>query len=58
MKQAMTGFGRVCITPPLGTPIVGYYMERRVSGVLDDVYAATVAISCGIVTLAVGANAP
>ena len=43
----MTGFGRVCITPPLGTPIVGYYMERRVSGVLDDVYAATVAISCG-----------
>ncbi|MBQ6329132.1 MAG: hypothetical protein IJI35_08980 [Kiritimatiellae bacterium] len=29
------GFARVDITPPLGTPIVGYFEERRAKGVLD-----------------------
>lgn len=33
------GFGRKEITPPLGTPIVGYYKPRFVKGVIDPLYA-------------------
>ena len=43
MMKMLTGFGRVCINPPLGTPIVGYYYERRVKGILDDVFVNAVA---------------
>lgn len=38
-----TGFARKCITPPLGTPIAGYYEYRETKGVLDDLYASAVA---------------
>ena len=41
------GFARVDITPPLGTPIVGYFEERRVKGVLDPLEANALAISDG-----------
>ena len=41
------GFARVDITPPLGTPIVGYFEERRAKGVLDGLEANAVAISDG-----------
>ena len=30
------GFARVNITPSVDTPIIGYYIERRVEGVLDE----------------------
>ena len=30
------GFARVCITPPLGTNIPGYFHPRKAKGVLDD----------------------
>jgi len=32
------GFGKKCITPPMGTPMVGYYEERLSKGVLDDLF--------------------
>lgn len=31
--------GSVCVTPPLGTAISGYFTERRAKGVYDDLYA-------------------
>lgn len=30
------GFARVNVTPSMNTPIIGYYVERRVEGVLDE----------------------
>ena len=41
------GFDKKCITPPLGAPIVGYYLERRVKGVLDDLYVRASAFDDG-----------
>ena len=41
------GFARVDITPPLGTPLVGYFEERRAKGVLDGLEANAVAFSDG-----------
>ena len=41
------GFARVDITPPLGTPLVGYFEERRAKGVLDNLEANAVAFSDG-----------
>ncbi len=32
------GFGKKEITPPLGTPLVGYYRSRVVKGVLDPLF--------------------
>ena len=42
-----TGFARVCITPPLGVSIAGYYEVREVKGVLDDLYVSAVAFDDG-----------
>ena len=47
------GFARVDITPPLGTPIVGYFEERRAKGVLDSLEANAVAFSDGECTAVV-----
>ena len=41
------GFARVDITPSLGTPIVGYFEERRAKGVLDNLEANALAVSDG-----------
>ena len=41
------GFARVDITPPLGTPIVGYFEERRAKGILDSLEANALAVSDG-----------
>ena len=41
------GFARVDITPPLGTPIVGYFEERRAQGVLDCLEANALAVTDG-----------
>ena len=45
MLQA--GFARVDITPPLGTPMAGYFHKRCAKGVLDPLYANAVAITSG-----------
>ena len=37
------GFGRKEITPPLGTPLVGYYKPRFAKGVIDPLYARAAA---------------
>jgi hypothetical protein len=41
------GYARVDITPPLGTPVVGYFEDRRAKGVLDSLEACAVAFSDG-----------
>lgn len=41
------GFCKKVITPPLGTPIVGYYRERLMKGVIDDLYVRAAAFSDG-----------
>lgn len=42
-----TGFSKVCINPPYGTPISGYYEERRVKGIADDLFVRAVAFDDG-----------
>lgn len=37
------GFSRVCITPPMGTELAGYFSTRYADGVLDDLYLNTIA---------------
>lgn len=41
------GFSKICINPPLTSPISGYYMPRFTKGVLDDIYARAVAFDDG-----------
>ena len=41
------GFSRVCINPPYGAPIVGYYEERLVKGIHDDLFARATAFDDG-----------
>lgn len=42
-----TGFAKVCINPPYGAPIVGYYEERLTKGIIDSLYARAVAFDDG-----------
>lgn len=41
------GFGRVNITPPMGIPISGYFIDRFASGVLDELEVQALAVSDG-----------
>ena len=41
------GFARTEINPPLGSNIPGYFSDRRVEGILDDIEANAVALSDG-----------
>ena len=41
------GFARKEITPPLGTPIVGYYEPRFSKGTIDPIYARALAFDDG-----------
>ena len=41
------GFARADITPPIGTPLSGYYRRRVSDGVLDPLYARCLAMSDG-----------
>ena len=41
------GFSKICINPPLGAPIAGYYMPRFSKGILDDIYVRAVAFDDG-----------
>lgn len=47
MKTIMAGFGRVCINPPINTPINGYYQKRFAKGILDNIYTSAVAFFDG-----------
>jgi len=38
-KNFCCGFGKKEITPPPGTPMVGYYKPRRAKGVIDPLFA-------------------
>lgn len=42
-----TGYSKVCMNPHVGTPISGYYEERYVKGVLDNLYIKAVAFDDG-----------
>ena len=42
-----TGYSKVCINPPYGAPIIGYYQPRRVKGILDSLYSRAVAFDDG-----------
>lgn len=41
------GFSKICINPPMDTLIVGYYKERRVKGIHDDLYVRATAFDDG-----------
>ena len=41
------GFSKVCINPPYGSPIVGYYEERLVKGIHDDLFVKATAFDDG-----------
>ena len=45
------GVGKTDITPPLGTPMDGYYIERLASTVHDDLYARAMVFEDGTNTL-------
>lgn len=45
------GFSRVIINPPMGTEIRGYYKERFVEGVLDDLQINAIAVNKGNKTI-------
>ena len=42
-----TGFSKICINPPYGAPICGYYEERFTKGILDDLFVRAVAFDDG-----------
>ncbi len=50
MADFKAGFCRVDVTPPLGTEIAGYFFDRFAEGVLDNLEANTLAVSCNGVT--------
>ena len=47
MNTLQAGFSRVNITPPLGTPIVGYFHNRYAEGVLDELEINALALAAG-----------
>jgi len=46
MNTLQAGFGRANITPMMGLPIRGYFIERFVEGVLDELEVNVVALAC------------
>ena len=45
-----SGFSKICINPPLGAPISGYYEARFTKGIHDDIFVRTVAFCDGETT--------
>ena len=41
------GYSKICINPPYGTPITGYYERRFVKGIADDLFVRAVAFDDG-----------
>ena len=56
MSTIKAGFARVDITPPLGTPLVGYFSKRPASGILDPLYTTAVAVNDGENTAVIISN--
>lgn len=46
-NNLQAGFARVTITPPFGIPLAGYFVERPMDGVLDDLEICALALSDG-----------
>ena len=44
MNKLQVGFSRVNINPPMGAPINGYFKNRYVEGVRDDLEANALAL--------------
>jgi len=42
-----TGYSKICINPPYGAPISGYYEQRNVKGITTSLYARAVAFDDG-----------
>ena len=47
MNTLKAGYARVNITPPLGIAVRGYYIARYAKGILDELEASALALSCG-----------
>ncbi len=47
MDNVKVGFSRICITPPLGTVMFGFFEPRFVNGIYDDLYASAIAFDSG-----------
>lgn len=47
MEKIKIGFARKIITPPLGTPMSGYFEPRYAKGIHDDLFANAVAFDDG-----------
>lgn len=47
MNTLQVGFSKVNVTPAMGCSVFGYFIPRFVEGVLDELYARTLALSCG-----------
>ncbi|MBE7002185.1 MAG: hypothetical protein E7421_05795 [Ruminococcaceae bacterium] len=47
MNTLQAGFGRVDITPMMGLRIRGYFKERFVEGILDELEVNVLALACG-----------
>ena len=43
-----TGYAKLCINPPYGFPMLGYYIPRTVKGVNDDLCVRAVAFDDGV----------
>jgi len=51
IAQIRVGVGKTDITPPLGTPLEGYYIERLATNVHDPLYARAMVVADGTNTL-------
>lgn len=47
MNTLQAGFSKVNVTPALGCSVYGYFIPRFAEGVLDELYARTLALSYG-----------
>lgn len=47
MNRLQAGFARADITPMRGIPVVGYFIDRNASGVLDNLEVNVVSLRCG-----------
>ena len=47
MNKLQAGYARVNITPPFGIPLAGYFVDRPMDGVLDELEICALALSDG-----------
>ena len=47
MNYLRAGVSEVAITPPVGTPLAGYFQARKSKGILDNLYAKCVVLDNG-----------